>query len=84
MGFPGGSTGKESACNAGRPGLDPQVGKIPWKRERLPTPVFWPGEFQGPNSSWGLKESDMTERLSLSSNRMVKGENTIGKKENSI
>ena len=22
-------------------------GKIPWKRERLPTPVFWPGEFHG-------------------------------------
>ena len=23
------------------------VGKIPWKREWLPTPVFWPGEFLG-------------------------------------
>ena len=23
------------------------VRKIPWRRERLPTPVFWPGEFQG-------------------------------------
>ena len=23
------------------------VGKIPWRRERLPTPVFWPGEFPG-------------------------------------
>ena len=22
-------------------------GKIPWRRERLPTPVFWPGEFHG-------------------------------------
>ena len=21
------------------------VGKIPWRRERLPSPVFWPGEF---------------------------------------
>ena len=29
------------------PGFDPWVGKIPWRRERLPTPVFWPGEFQG-------------------------------------
>ena len=29
----------------GRPGFDPWVGKIPWRRERLPTPVFWPGEF---------------------------------------
>ena len=23
------------------------VGKIPWRRERLSTPVFWPGEFHG-------------------------------------
>ena len=23
------------------------VGKIPWRRERLPTPVSWPGEFHG-------------------------------------
>ena len=22
-------------------------GKIPWRRERLPTPVFWPGELHG-------------------------------------
>ena len=21
------------------------IGKIPWRRERLPSPVFWPGEF---------------------------------------
>ena len=31
----------------GRPGFDSWVGKIPWRRERLPTPVFWPGEFHG-------------------------------------
>ena len=31
----------------GRPGFDPWVGKIAWRRERLPTPVFWPGEFHG-------------------------------------
>ena len=29
---------------SGRPGFHPQVGKTPWRRERLPTPVFWPGE----------------------------------------
>ena len=39
----------------GRPGFDPWVG-------RLPIAVFWPREF----SPWGHKESDMTERLSLS------------------
>ena len=43
MGFPGGSAGKESACNVGDLGFDPWVGKIPWRRERLPAPVFWPG-----------------------------------------
>ena len=25
--------------------VDPWVGKISWRRERLPTPVFWPEEF---------------------------------------
>ena len=29
----------------GRPGFHPWVGKIPWRSDRLPTPVFWPGEF---------------------------------------
>ena len=43
------------------------VGKIPWRRERLPTPVFWPGEFHGLYTPWGYKESDTTEQLSLSS-----------------
>ena len=38
----------------------------PWRRERLPTPVFWPGEFHGLYSPWGCKESDMTEWLLLS------------------
>ena len=23
------------------------IGKIPWRKERLPTPVFWLGEFHG-------------------------------------
>ena len=41
QGFPGGSVGKESASNAGdRPWFDSWVRKIPWKRDRLPTPVF--------------------------------------------
>ena len=86
--FPDSSVGKESACNAGDPGLIPGsgrspgegigyplqyswasllaqlvknapamretwVGNIPWRRERLPTPVFWPGESQGLYSPWG-------------------------------
>ena len=38
----------------------------PLRRESLPTPVFWPGEFHGLYSPWGRKELDMSERLSLS------------------
>ena len=37
------------------------VGKIPWRKERLPTPVFWPGEFHGMYSPWDHKELDTTE-----------------------
>ena len=62
--FPGGSDGKESACN-----VRDRVEKIPWRREWLPTPVSCPGEFCGQRtlagySPWGRKESGMTERLS--------------------
>ena len=41
IGIPDSSVGKESACNAGDPGFDSWVGKIPWGRDRLRTPVFW-------------------------------------------
>ena len=43
-----------------------RVGKISWRRERQPTPVFWPGYFHGLYSPWGHKESDTTEQPSLS------------------
>ena len=33
MGFPGGSDGKETACNAREHEFDPWVGTIPWRRE---------------------------------------------------
>ena len=45
--------------------------KIPWRRERLPTPVFWPGECHGLYSPWDHKESHITERLSLSLSRAI-------------
>ena len=68
-GFPGGSDGKASTCNFGRPGFDPWVVKIPWRRAWQPTPVLLPGEFHGQRSlagysPWGHKESDTTEQLS--------------------
>ena len=103
-GFPCSSVGKESACNAGDPGLIPGWGRSlgegigyllqyswaslvaqlvksppamwetwvwtlgwedPLEKGKVPTPVFWPGEFHGLYSPWGLKESDTTEQLSL-------------------
>ena len=47
------------------------VGKIPWRKEWIPTPVFLPGEFHGKRSladysPWDPKELEMTERLTLS------------------
>ena len=50
MGFPGGSAGIR--LQYGRPGLDPWIGKIPWRMERLPTPVFWAGKFHGQSMEW--------------------------------
>ena len=37
----------------------------PLEKEKLSTPVFWPGEFHGLRSPWGRKESDTTEQLAL-------------------
>ena len=60
--FPVGSAGKESTGNAGYlSSIDPWVGKIPWRKEQLPSLVFWPGEFHELHSPWGHKESDTTE-----------------------
>ena len=46
--------------------FDSWVGKIPWSREWLPTPIFLPGKFHRQRSlagyrSGGLKDSDTTE-----------------------
>ena len=68
-GFPGGASGKESACQCGRckrHEFNHWVRKIPWRRAWQPTPVFLPRESHGQRSlagysPWGLKELDMTE-----------------------
>ena len=52
-GFPGGSDGKKSACDAGD-GFNPWIRKIPWKRAWQPTPVFLPRESHG-YSPWDCK-----------------------------
>ena len=69
LGFPGGASGKEPACQKRwhkRLGFHLWVGKIPWRRAGQPTPVFLPGESHGQRklagySPWDCKESDMTE-----------------------
>ena len=52
LGFPGSSTEKESACNAGNPSHS-WARKIPWRRDRLPTLVFlgFPGGLDGKEST---------------------------------
>ena len=47
------------------------MGKIPWRREWLPNPVFLPREFHGQRSlesysPWSCKELGTTEQLTLS------------------
>ena len=75
-GLPWGFSGKECACQCRRPGFDPWVRKIPWRRKWQPTPVFLPGKPHGQRSlasyrPWGHKESDMTEWLN--NNRIQTG-----------
>ena len=70
--FPNGSRGTESACQSRRcrrPGFNPWFRKIPWRMKEQHTPVL-PGQFYEQRSlagysSWGHKESDVTEQLTL-------------------
>ena len=66
--FPNGAVGKESACKGRRckrRGFDPWVGKIPWRRQWHPTPVFLPGESHGQRraAAQRVAELNMTKRL---------------------
>ena len=45
--FPGGFPGGSEVKASGRPGFDPRVRKIPWRRKWQPTPVFLPGKSHG-------------------------------------
>ena len=64
MGFPCGSTGKESACSAGNLGLIPGLGKSPGEGKGCPL------QYSGLENSMehtvqGVAESDKTEQLPL-------------------
>ena len=81
LGFPCVSVVENLPAKAGDPGSILGVGKIPYKGEWLPTPVFLPGEFHGQRSlvgysPWGYKESNMTERLTQT-HKLMKGFLTI-------
>ena len=58
----GGSEGWALQC--GRPGFDPWVGKIPWRRIQAAYSSIL--AWRSPWSPWAHKQSDTTERLSLS------------------
>ena len=67
IGFPGGTSGKEPACQCRRykrPGFYPWVGKIPRRREWQPTPAFLLGNPMD-RGAWkdtvhGVAELDIT------------------------
>ena len=61
-------SGKESACQCRRPGLDPWVGKIPWRSKCNPLQysclrIPWTEEPGGLQSTGLQKESDTTQGL---------------------
>ena len=67
-----GAGDKQSTCQCSRckrPGFNPWIGRIPWRKKWQRTPVFLPGESHGQRSLvgyslWGCKESDRTEHWS--------------------
>ena len=61
-----GSSVGRVCLQCGRPGFNPWVGTIHWRKEWQPTPVIMPGESHGQRSVTdysppGHKKSDMTE-----------------------
>ena len=53
LSFPGGSDGKESACNARDLGSNPGSGRSPGEGNGKPTPAFLPGKPHGQRSLEG-------------------------------
>ena len=65
MSFPCGSAGKESACSAGDLGLIPGLGESPGEGKSYPLQYSVLENSMDCTSPGGLKESNMTELLSL-------------------
>ena len=77
--FPGDSNSKESAYNSGDPGSLPESGRSPGERSGYPLQCSFlensrdRGAWQATYSSWGCKESDTTEQLTLEGNMLCTG-----------
>ena len=68
LGFPGGASGKEPACQCrrcNRLGFEPWVRKVPWRRAWQRTPVFLLGESHGQRSLEGYKSMRMQSQIQL-------------------
>ena len=71
MGFPGGSDGNESACNAGDLGMIPGLGRSPGEGNGYPLQYSCLENFMDRGAPMGYspegrKELDMTQQLTLS------------------
>ena len=69
--FPGGSAGKESAGNAGDPGLIPGSGRSPRESNGNPLQYSCLGNSIE-RGTWGCRDSDITERITLSLSILLK------------
>ena len=73
----------QSVClQHGRPGFDPWIRKIPWRRKWQSTPVLLPGKCHGQRSlvgysQWDRKESYMTEQLHFHHSQLTISQHTI-------
>ena len=71
--FPGGSAGKESACNVGDLGSVPGLGRSPGEGSLL-TPVFWLGELYG---LYGMGSQRVRHNWAIFTSLKTKPENCI-------
>ena len=79
LGFPCGSAGTEPACSAGDLGSISGL-EDPLEEERLPTAVFWPGEFHGLYSPWDCKVGHDWVTFTQVSKQFSKNISTVNKK----
>ena len=73
-GFPGGTSGKELACQCRRHtrhGFDPWIERIPWRKAWQPTPVFFPGLSRGQRGLAGYSRSVAKSWLSTPTCRIL-------------